>query len=271
MSFSDAYGLRQDWIDRIRSTPQEAAAEPVPAELARLDPRHFDPGTERNASYYYTSGLVAVHAANRTREAIWDALDARRVYGTSGPRILLWFDLLKASGGTLPMGSEVFLSASAAAPRFRVRAAGAFEQLPGCPADTLERLTPERVEHLCRGECYHPSDRRHAIEAIEVVRIRPQTRPDEPLAELVDDPWQVLACPPGASTCVVEFEDPDYDGSREFLYYVRALQSPTPVINGKSTSKRLRILSCGRPMNSRMNSFSGSRTFSIVWVTRNPS
>ena len=232
MSFSDAYGLREDWIERISRAPQEPSPEPIPAELAKLDPRHFDPGTERNASYYYTAGLVAVHAANRTREAIWEALDARRVYGTSGPRILLWFDLLRAAGGTAPMGSEVFLPAPAPTPRFRVRAAGAFEQLPGCPASTLERLPAERVERLCRGECYHPSDRRHAIEAIEVVRIRPQTRPDEPLAELIDDPWKVLACPPGASPCVVEFEDPDYDGSREFLYYVRALQSATPVING---------------------------------------
>lgn len=231
-SFSDAYGLRQDWLDRISADPQVARAESIPAEEAKLDPRHLDPGTERNASYYYTAGLVAVHAADRSRQAIWDALAMRRVYGTSGPRILLWFDFLDPLEGPTPMGSEVFVPQPEQSPRFRVRAAGSFEQLPGCPDHTLDRLTPERLERLCRGECYHPADRRHPIEAIEVVRIRPQTRPDEDLADLVDDPWKVLECPGGVGVCAVEFEDPDYDGSREFLYYVRALQAPTPVING---------------------------------------
>jgi len=154
------------------------------------------------------------------------------VYGTSGPRILLWFDFLDPVAGPQPMGSEVFLPSPEQTARFRVRASGSFEQQPGCPAYTRDRLSPERLERICRGECYHPGDRRHPIEAIEVVRIRPQTRVDEPIADLVDDPWKILDCPGKTPTCSVEFEDPDYDGSREFLYYVRALQAPTPVING---------------------------------------
>jgi hypothetical protein len=65
-----------------------------------------------------------------------------------------------------------------------------------------------------------------------VVRIRRQVRPDEPAGTLIDDPWQVLPCPENAAECVVEFDDPEFAGAgREVVYYVRALQGPTPAVN----------------------------------------
>jgi hypothetical protein len=185
--------------------------------------------SERQASFFHTGGLVAAHSAGRTREAIWDALSRKEVYGTSGDRILLWFDLLNADDGEQPMGAEVAMHRN---PRFRVRAIGAFQQKPGCPPDSLRALGEQRLDYLCGGECYHPGDARHWIERIEVVRIRPQAAPGEDVRPLIEDPWRTFDCPGGDAGCTVEFEDPEYaQTGRDTLYYVRALQAKTPMIN----------------------------------------
>jgi len=191
---------------------------------------------ERVSRFMLTGALAAVHATGRDRGSIWEALERREVYGTSGDRILLWFHLLNGEGPdgrlrALPMGAEARM---ARAPRFEVRAVGAFEQRPGCPDHAVRALGPEGVASLCRGECHHPADRRHRITRIEVVRIRPQIRPDEDPTTLIEDPWRVLPCTPASeSGCVVQLEDPSFvEGGRDALYYVRAIQEPTPAVGG---------------------------------------
>lgn len=184
---------------------------------------------ERQASFFMTGGLVALHSQGRSRGEIWRAIKRREVYGTSGDRILLWFDLINGPEGSAPMGSEIGLGQE---PRFVVRAVGAFEQLPGCPEHVEQALAPERLQHLCAGECYHPSDRRRTITRIEVVRIRPQRSADEPIEPLIEDVWRRLDCPTDPAGCRVEFSDPDFvEGERNVLYYVRAIQEPTAAVN----------------------------------------
>jgi hypothetical protein len=187
---------------------------------------------ERAASFFLTGGLVAVHSEGRSRQAIWQALRRREVYGTSGPRILLWFDLLNppgTRGQRVAMGGEAALDAS---PIFQVRAVGSFEQKPGCPEDAARALGAERTAYLCQGECYHPSDRRRRIARIEVVRIRPQARRGEPVEGLIDDPWRVLPCDGDPAGCTHTFSDPEFaTGGRDVLYYVRAVEEPSPAVN----------------------------------------
>ncbi|MGI9590220.1 MAG: DUF3604 domain-containing protein, partial [Myxococcota bacterium] len=190
---------------------------------------------ERQTSFFMTGGLIAAHAAGRDRDSIWQAFERREVYGTSGPRILLWFDLLNPPGGSrgaaLPMGGEVAMAVS---PIFQVRAVGSFRQKPGCPSLSEEALGAERLEHVCRGECYNPSNERNPIIRIEVVRIRPQTRPDEDPATLIDDPWRRFVCDGDPAGCVATFTDPDFaSGRRDTVYYVRAFEPTRDGINSR--------------------------------------
>ena len=135
-----------------------------------------------------------------------------------------------APEGSLPMGSTVAL---AELPRFRVRAAGSFEQKPGCPDHAVDALGWERIQAICRGECHHPAETRRPITRIEVVRIRPQLSEDEPLAGLVEDPWRTFPCPADGNGCVVEFADTDFVATgRDAVYYVRAIEAPALLIHG---------------------------------------
>jgi hypothetical protein len=174
---------------------------------------------------------VAVHAEGRSRAAIWEALERREAYATSGPRILLWFELLNGPAGALPMGSALALHEL---PRFRVRAVGSPVEQPGCPAPEAGGLDAARLAALCRGECHHPSGQRRRITRIEVVRIHPQRDPSEPVDEAIEDPWHTYGCPGGAEGCTVEFEDPEFlAGARDSVYYVRAIEEPSPAVNAK--------------------------------------
>ena len=185
---------------------------------------------ERQQSFFLTGGLVAVHSEGRDRDAIWDALKRKQVYATSGDRILLWFDLLDSQRGEQPMGSEIAMASN---PSFRVSAAGAFRQLPGCPDYVGAALGTQRQASLCANECYNPGDERKAITRIEVVRIRPRENDSETSAELIEDPWRVFPCTDTDGSCSIEFTDPDFvQRQREMIYYVRAIQEPTPAVNG---------------------------------------
>ena len=206
----------------------EPATESVPFDSSGMNALQLFE-IERASAYFTTGGLVAVHSGGRDRDSIWDALQRKQVYATSGRRTLLWFDLIDPDQ-SIPMGSITERSEN---PRFRVRAMGSFEQKPGCPDHVVGLLGPERVERICLGECYNPSDQRRPITRIEIVRIRPQDSPSEPLDGLVEDPWRVLPCPADGSGCVVEFADTDFVRSgRDAVYYARAIEAPDSLIHG---------------------------------------
>lgn len=235
LTTTDSNGVADPfWASVNRATadlPAAGAHSLSPEEIEPLKAGIFASEFERTTSFMSSGGIAAVHAEGRSRSAVWDALKRREVYGTSGHRILLWFDLLNApEQGTLPMGSETSLAQN---PRFRVSAKGSFKQLPGCPDYVVTALSKRRLKRMADGECYNPSDQRYRIDRIEVVRIRPQMSAEESVPPLIEDQWQVFECEPDQSGCTVEFTDESFtDSQRSALYYVRAIEEPVGTVNG---------------------------------------
>lgn len=234
---TESTGPRSEaWARRLGSR-SELAQAPADAYLHRRNREEIleraglaTTEFERQSGFWLTGGLAAVHTHGRSREAIWEALKRRETYGTSGQRMLLWFHHTDNNGRAVPMGSQV---QARRAGTFKVRAVGSFRQKPGCPDYAFDALGKDRVQKLCGGECYNPSDKRHLIERIEIVRIRPQAYEGEPLADLIEDPYLVHHCKPDQSGCDFTFSDPDFSkGKRDTVYYARAIQEPQPTING---------------------------------------
>lgn len=222
---ADAVRLRADMVDRVY--PKDAvAARSVPLDPAMAMQRGFGATElERQASFWTTGGLAAVHAEGRSREEIFAAMKRRETYGTSGARILLWFN---TKDGT-QMGSTTRTDRS---PVFEVKAVGEHKQKPGCPDDAVTALGADRIQKLCANECFNPSEERMKITRIEVVRIRPQNTPDEDVGDLIEDKWKVHQCKDTGNGCSFTFSDPEFAKSdRMATYYVRAIQEPSQKIN----------------------------------------
>ena len=212
-------------VDEIKDTSNDLSDQPLLGLRAGFGA--FE--AEREASFFTTGGLAAVHSNGRDRQSIWDGLTRKETYGTSGDRILLWFDLVQKDS-LIPMGSSVNLKEN---PKFRVKAVGAFEQNAGCPDYTSTNITEEEIEKICKNECYNPSDTRKNISRIEVVKITPQISEEEKINDLIIDSWKTFDCKPNQQGCEVEFTDEGFTtSSRDSIYYVRAIQEPSPVVNG---------------------------------------
>ena len=223
---ADAVRLRSDLVDRVYPK-DEVSATSVPLDPAMAMERGFGATElERQASFWTTGGLAAVHSEGRSREEIFAAMKRRETYGTSGARILLWFN---TKDGTRMGGT----STTDSSPVFEVKAVGAHKQKPGCSDETVAALGADRIQKLCANECFNPSAERMKITRIEVVRIRPQVSPDEDVGELIEDNWKTHQCKDVGNGCSFSFTDPEFaDSRRPATYYVRAIQEPSQKING---------------------------------------
>ena len=176
-----------------------------------------------------------MHTEGRSREQIWDALQRKEVYGTSGDRILLWFHLLNAEGpdGTLGARADGRRSAHdghAALRGARGRRLRAEAGLPG--GDDGRAHAPSASSSCAGANATIPRTSASGSPASRSCASGRRSARTSPLRGLIDDPWQKLACEPSPSGCVVQFEDPDFAAAgRDTVYYVRAIEEPSPAVN----------------------------------------
>jgi len=137
MSFGNLFWLKRG--AKVIHVLEDMDIDPVAAGLGGRD-------VERVSCFLNVGGLAAVHAQDRSRDALWSAMKRGEVYGPSGHRMLLWFYLINADGSFLPMGSELY---SEQTPSFKVRTVGSFKQQPGSPDYVVNALAAHHLEK-CR-------------------------------------------------------------------------------------------------------------------------
>ncbi|MEM6817500.1 MAG: DUF3604 domain-containing protein [Pseudomonadota bacterium] len=212
-------------------------------KFARYEPRPGRAGDMRGVNpkvgfqgyfvgQYNSGGITGVWATDNTREAIFDAMERRETFATTGPRIALRFfggwdfeesdaaDPDLASVGYrkgVPMGGELGQSDSEA-PSFLIAAA---RDALGANLDRMQVIKgwldesgqgQERVFDVAwAGD--RELDASGSLEAVTST------------VDLTVPEWKNTV---GAATLEVVWRDPDFDPSEEAFYYVRVLQIPTP-------------------------------------------
>ena len=179
------------------------------------------------------SGLAAVWASENTREAIFDAMERREVYATTGSRMMVRFfggwafedtDADSRAPGAIgyekgvPMGSDLRKRPDGASPKFLVYA------LRDPIGGNLDRI------QIVKGWL---DDRRRTHEQVVDVAWSGSREPGAdgklpPVGSTVDVGNATYRNTIGASELITVWEDPDFDPEQRAFYYARVIEIPTP-------------------------------------------
>jgi hypothetical protein len=213
-------------IGKLDGTPEARILAP-PSGASDLDL-----GDRSSGSPFSAAGLAGVWAESNTREALFDALRAREVFATSGPRIVVrlfgGWDLSRADlesgiaragyARGVAMGGELATDPGAdAAPAFLVEALrdpreAPLERIQIVKAWVEEGEARERIyDAACAGGA-PPDPERH--------RCALSSEPPD-LSDCSYDASQ------GSAQLSAVWSDPDFDAEERAFYYARVLQIPT--------------------------------------------
>lgn len=193
-----------------------------------------DPALRVLSAQESASGLAAVWARENTREAIFDAIARKEVYGTTGTRIRVrvfggWDfeedDLgasdLTARGyeGGVPMGGDLRNAPEGGAPRFIVQA------MRDPDGANLDRIQIIKGWVDAAGESH---ERIHDVAVSDGRTIDADGRSREPVGSTVDIAAATYTNAIGDPVLSAYWQDPDFDPAEDAFYYVRVIEIPTP-------------------------------------------
>ncbi|MCP5179854.1 MAG: DUF3604 domain-containing protein [Pseudomonadales bacterium] len=180
------------------------------------------------------SGLAAVWAKENTREAIFDAMQRKEVYATTGSRLQVrffggfsytdddlhqaaWLDTAYRKG--VPMGGDLAAAPGGEAPAFLVAAS---RDPDGA---NLDRVQIVKGWMDARGELH---------EKVYDVAWAGDRRPDAatgklpPVGNTVDVATASYTNTIGTAELAAVWRDPEFDAGQRAFYYARVLEIPTP-------------------------------------------
>jgi len=180
------------------------------------------------------SGYAGVWSTDNTREALFDAMQRKEVYATTGPRMIVrffggWnFDANDANTRNpavagyakgVPMGGDLSNAPASKSPTFLVAA------LKDPIGANLDRIQIIKGWLDAKGETH---------EQIYDVVWSGERKPDSKtgkvpqVGDTVDVPNATYTNTIGSSELIKVWKDPQFDPSQRAFYYVRVLEIPTP-------------------------------------------
>jgi hypothetical protein len=180
------------------------------------------------------SGYAAVWAHENTREALFDAMERRETYATTGPRMLVRFfggwDFVAADAQTrqpaavgyrkgVPMGGDLSNAPSGKSPSFLLAA------LKDPIGANLDRVQVIKGWVDAEGNL---QERVHDVAVSGGREISSEGRCTAPVGNTVDVDNATWSNSIGATELLTVWRDPDFDPSLSAFYYVRVMEIPTP-------------------------------------------
>ncbi len=207
--------------------------EPNPHRADHLSKENKDNGARLYSWQYISAGLTAVWASANTRGALFDAMQRREVYATTGPRMRVRFfggygfnkddakrrdlALLGYSKG-VPMGSDLSAAPADHAPTFLAYA------LRDPMGANLDRIQIIKGWLDAEGK---PQEKVYDIAWSD------DRQPDAngklpPVGDTVDLSIPSWTNSIGAPELGAVWSDPDFDPKQKAFYYARVIEIPTP-------------------------------------------
>jgi len=202
------------------------SVEPGPERMTRIVTKPYA-GWEQAAA-----GTMGVWATANTREAIWEAMQRRETFGTTGPRMSVRFfggaDFTAADAGSglvkagyargVPMGQDLKALPAGKAPSFLI---AALKDPEGANLDRVQ---------VVKGWVAADGSQREKVYDVKWSGDRKPGADGKlpPVGNTVDLSAATYANSIGAGELTAAWTDPEFDPKVRAVYYVRVLEIPTP-------------------------------------------
>jgi hypothetical protein len=192
-----------------------------------------DPSDDLTHADALAAGIAAVWARENTREALFEAMQRKEVYATTGTRLRVrvfggWdfaaADMVRSDfaahgyANGVPMGGDLTAAPEGAAPTLLIRA------LRDADGANLDRLQVIKGWTTADGE---PQERVYDV-AWSDDRVPGADGKLPPVGNTVDADTATYTNAIGAPFLEAFWQDPDFDPTQRAFYYVRVIEIPTP-------------------------------------------